>query len=150
MLSVRVQNETLGTNKGKDNFTLYEIQMFRIQGHLLSDKKAIWIALTAVYGIGLSTSKKILDKHSIDLEKKVWDLTEQEQKILTDELKEMILENDLRREVNGNIKRLKEIKCYRWMRHNLGLPVRGQRTLRHAKTAKKLLWRSRVRPVLKK
>lgn len=124
--------------------------MFRLQGHLLGDKKAIWIALTSVYGIGRSTSKKILDKHGIDLEKKVWDLTEAQQKILTDDLKEMILENDLRREVNANIKRLKEIKCYRWMRHNLWLPVRGQRTLRHAKTAKKLLGRSRVRPTLKK
>lgn len=124
--------------------------MFRLQWHLLSDKKAIWIALTSVYWIGLSTSKKILNKYDIDLEKKVWDLSEDEQKVLTDHLKDMVLENDLRREVNANIKRLKEIKCYRWMRHNLWLPVRWQRTLRHAKTAKKLLWRSRVRPVLKK
>lgn len=125
-------------------------KMFRLQGHLLSDKKAIRIALTSVYGIGLSTSKKILDEHGIDLEKKVGDLTESEQKTLTDHLKEMILENDLRREVNANIKRLKEIKCYRGMRHNLWLPVRGQRTLRHAKTAKKLLGRARVRPTMKK
>lgn len=67
------------------------------------------------------------------------DITDAEQKTLTEVLKDMLLENDLRREVAGHIKRLKEIKCYRGMRHNVGLPVRGQRTLRHAKTAKKLL-----------
>lgn len=124
--------------------------MFRIQWHLLRDNGSIWIELTKVYGIGNSTSKEILDKLKIPLEKKVKDLSEKEQKALNDVLKEMLLENDLRREVSWHIKRLKEIKCYRGMRHNLWLPVRGQRTLRHAKTAKKLLWRSRVRPVLKK
>jgi small subunit ribosomal protein S13 len=60
------------------------------------------------------------------------------------------LENDLKREVAFAIKRLKEIKCYRWMRHNVWLPVRGQVTRKNGKTAKKLLWRSKVRPVLKK
>ncbi len=117
---------------------------------MLPDKKAIWIALTYIYGIGLSTSKKILNQYKIPLEKKVGELTEEEQKILTDHLKEMILENDLRREIASSIKRLKEIKCYRWMRHNLWLPVRWQNTRKRGKTAKKLLWRSRVRPVLKK
>ncbi len=124
--------------------------MFRIQWHLLRDNGTIWVELTKVYGIWRSTSNTILDKLWIPLEKKVKDLTNEEQKMLNDHLKDMMLENDLRREVSGHIKRLKEIKCYRWMRHNLWLPVRWQRTLRHAKTAKKLLWRSRVRPVLKK
>lgn len=124
--------------------------MFRVQWHLLSDKWSISVQLTKVYGIGLTTAKKLLDKHSIAYEKKVKDLTDAEQKAINDELKVMLLENDLRREVSGHIKRLKEIKCYRGMRHNVGLPVRGQSTQRHAKTAKKLLWRSRVRPVLKK
>ena len=81
---------------------------------------------------------------------KVKDLTPEQEKRLTDILKDMLLENDLKREVGSHIKRLKEIKCYRGMRHNLGLPVRGQQTRRHAKTAKKLLGRARVRPVLKK
>jgi len=108
------------------------------------------IELTKVYGIGRTTSQKILTDLKIPFEKKVRDLDEKEQKAINDVLKEMVLENDLRREVSWSIKRLKEIKCYRGMRHNLWLPVRGQRTLRHAKTAKKLLWRSRVRPVLKK
>ena len=60
------------------------------------------------------------------------------------------MENDLKREVAAAIKRLKEIKCYRGMRHNLGLPVRGQLTRKNARTAKKLLGRSKVRPVLTK
>jgi small subunit ribosomal protein S13 len=60
------------------------------------------------------------------------------------------LENDLKREVAFAIKRLKEIKCYRGMRHNVGLPVRGQVTRKNARTAKKLLGRSKVRPVMKK
>ncbi len=103
-----------------------------------------------VYGIGRNISKTILDKHNIPLLKKTRDLSDDEQKILSDEIKEMIVENDLRREVGNYIKRLKEVKCYRWMRHNLWLPVRWQSTLRHAKTAKKLLGRARVRPTLKK
>lgn len=117
---------------------------------MIPDKKAIWIGLTAVYGIGRSKSKSILNKLDIPLEKKVKDLTDQEEKALSEELKDMLLENELRREVGAHIKRLKEIKCYRGMRHNLGLPVRGQKTRRHAKTAKKLLGRAKVRPVLKK
>ena len=124
--------------------------MFRLQWHNLPDNKSVWIALTSVFWIWLSTSKKILNKVWIHFEKKVWELTDEEEKMIVNEIKEMILENDLRREVNWHIKRLKEIKCYRWMRHNLWLPVRWQQTRKHAKTAKKLLWRSRVRPVLKK
>ena len=124
--------------------------MFRLQWHVIPDKKAIWIWLTYVYWIGMSTSKKILNKFNIPLEKKTKELSDKEQKILTDELKEMTLESDLKRNVSSAIKRLKEIKCYRWMRHNLWLPSRGQKTKNNAKTAKKLLWRSRIRPVLKK
>ncbi len=124
--------------------------MFRLQWHILPENKCIRIALTMVYGIGRNISKDILNKHNIDLLKKTRDLTDEEQKILSDEIKEMIVENDLRREVGNHIKRLKEIKCYRWMRHNLWLPVRWQSTLRHAKTAKKLLGRAKVRPTLKK
>ena len=78
------------------------------------------------------------------------DITPEQEKLIVDVIKEMNLENDLRREINAFIKRLKEIKCYRGMRHNLGLPVRGQSTRKNARTAKKLLGRARVRPVLKK
>lgn len=126
------------------------VAMFRLQWNLIPDNKAIWIGLTYVYGIWLSRSKSILEDMWIPLEMKVKDLSEEQRKALTDKLKDMILENDLRREVWGHIKRLKEIKCYRWMRHNLWLPVRWQNTRKRWATAKKLLWRSRVRPVLKK
>lgn len=81
---------------------------------------------------------------------KVAALTEEDQKKISDELKKYVLESDLKREVAAAIKRLKEIKCYRGMRHNLGLPVRGQLTRKNARTAKKLMGRSKVRPVLKK
>ncbi len=84
------------------------------------------------------------------LETKVKDLSPEQQKEITDILKDMVLENDLRREIGGHIKRLKEIKCYRGIRHNMWLPVRGQNTRKRGATAKKLLGRSRVRPVLKK
>lgn len=124
--------------------------MLRIQGHVIPDAKNIWIGLTYVYGVGRPKSQEILTMLGIDPFKKVRDITEEEEKKINETFKKMPLENDLRREVNGFIKRLKEIKCYRGMRHNLGLPVRGQSTRKNAKTAKKLLGRTRVRPVLKK
>ena len=124
--------------------------MFRLMGHVLPEEKSIWIALTNIYGIGRERSKKILAALNIEIMKKVKDISEEEQKMISDELKKYVLENDLKREVAAAIKRLKEIKCYRGMRHNLGLPVRGQLTRKNARTAKKLLGRSKVRPVLTK
>ncbi|MDD2536974.1 MAG: 30S ribosomal protein S13 [Candidatus Absconditabacteria bacterium] len=124
--------------------------MFRLMGHVLPDDKSIWIGLTTIYGIGRVRSQKILKTVGIDHMTKVRDLTEDDQKKISDELKNFVLESDLKREVASAIKRLKEIKCYRGMRHNLGLPVRGQLTRKNARTAKKLLGRSKVRPVLKK
>jgi small subunit ribosomal protein S13 len=124
--------------------------MFRIMGHVLPDNKSIWVGLTTIYGIGLKKSETVLKKVNVDLMKKVKDITEEEQKKIGDELRTFILENDLKREVAFAIKRLKEIKCYRGMRHNVGLPVRGQLTRKNGRTAKKLLGRSKVRPVLKK
>ena len=124
--------------------------MFRLMGHVLPEEKSIWIALTNIYGIGRERSKKILAALNIEIMKKVRDISEEEQKMISDELKKYVLENDLKIEVAAAIKRLKEIKCYRGMRHNLGLPVRGQLTRKNARTAKKLLGRSKVRPVLKK
>ena len=119
-------------------------------GHVLPEEKSIWIALTTIYGIGRVRSRKILDKVGINYLSKVSALTEEDQKKISDEMKNYTLESDLKREVATAIKLLKEIKCYRGMRHNLWLPVRGQLTRKNAKTAKKLLWRSKVRPVLKK
>lgn len=125
--------------------------MFRIQWHVLPENQVIWTALTKIYGIGLPQSKRLLEMFSIPLNKRVKDINEDEQKLLADYAKDhMVIESDLKREVGNAIKRLKEIRCYRGMRHNLGLPVRGQRTSQNAHTAKKLLGRSRVRPTLKK
>ena len=75
---------------------------------------------------------------------KVKDLSDEQEKLIAEGLKDMVLENDLKREVMTHIKRLKEIKCYRWMRHNLWLPVRGQLTRKNGRTAKKLLGRARA------
>lgn len=124
--------------------------MFRLMWHVLPENKSIWIGLTTIYGIWLKKSEAVLTKVKIDRMKKVKDITEEEQKKIWDEIRTFILENDLKREVAFAIKRLKEIKCYRGMRHNVGLPVRGQVTRKNARTAKKLLGRSKVRPVLKK
>jgi small subunit ribosomal protein S13 len=124
--------------------------MLRIQGHVIPDAKNIWIGLTFIYGIGRPKSKTILTSVGIDPFTKVRDITEEQEKKIVEYLKGCVLENDLKREVNGFIKRMKEIKCYKGMRHNLGLPVRGQVTRKNGKTAKKLLGRARVRPVLKK
>ena len=93
--------------------------MFRLMGHVLPDNKSIWIALTNIYGVGQTRSRKILDTIKIDFMTKVKDLEESDQKKISDELKNYLLENDLKREIGSNIKRLKEIKCYRGMRHNL-------------------------------
>ena len=124
--------------------------MFRLMGHVLPENKSIWIWLTTVYGIGLQRSRSILDALGINYMKKVKDVDEAEQKKISDALKDFALENDLRREIAFAIKRLKEIRCYRGMRHLQGLPVRGQVTRKNGRTAKKLLGRSKVRPVLKK
>jgi small subunit ribosomal protein S13 len=77
-------------------------------------------------------------------------LTDDEKKVITDIMRTYTLENDLKREVSWNIKRIKELRTWRWMRHALWLPVRWQQTKTNAKTAKKLLGRSRVRPTKKK
>ncbi len=148
MLSAR---KILDTKQDKDNFIyLFYTRMFRLSWHVLPENKSIWIWLTSLYGIGLKRSKTILDNAGINYLKKVKDITEDEQKKILEQIAKYVLENDLKREIAFAIKRLKEIKCYRGMRHNLGLPVRGQLTRKNAKTAKKLLGRNKVRPVLKK
>ena len=124
--------------------------MFRLSWHVLPENKSIWIWLTSLYGIGLKRSQTILENAQVDHLKKVKDITEDEQKKILEQILKYVLENDLKREIAFAIKRLKEIKCYRGMRHNLGLPVRGQLTRKNGRTAKKLLGRSKVRPVLKK
>ena len=125
--------------------------MARIAGVDLPNDKRIEIALTYIYGIGTTSASAIIKDTGLNPDTRVKDLTEDEVAKIRDVIENnYTVEGDLKREVASAIKRLKEIKCYRWMRHNLWLPVRGQLTRKNARTAKKLLGRSKVRPVLKK
>ena len=111
--------------------------MARISGVDIPNQKRVEIALTYIYGIGLTSSKKILAKTGIDPDKRAKDLTEDEISKLRDEIENHYkVEGELRREVALNIKRLTEIGCYRGVRHRKGLPVRGQRTKTNARTRK--------------
>ena len=111
--------------------------MARIAGVDLPNNKRVEIGLTYIYGIGLASSKKILEKANIDPDTRVKDLSEDEvgaiRKIIDSEY---ITEGDLRREVSLNIKRLMEIGCYKGIRHRRGLPVRGQNTKNNSRTRK--------------
>ncbi|RKD25414.1 small subunit ribosomal protein S13 [Caminicella sporogenes DSM 14501] len=111
--------------------------MARIAGVDLPRDKRVEIGLTYIYGIGRPTSQEILKKAGIDFDTRVKDLTEEEVSKLRNIIdNEYTVEGDLRREIALNIKRLKEIGCYRGIRHRKGLPVRGQRTKTNARTAK--------------
>ena len=111
--------------------------MARIAGVDLPNEKRIEAGLTYIYGIGWTTSRKILEKTGINPDTRVKDLTEEEAgKIRKVIESDYMVEGDLRRDVNMNIKRLMEIGCYRGIRHRRGLPVRGQRTKTNARTRK--------------
>ncbi len=109
--------------------------MARISGVNLPNEKRIEVALTSVYGIGLASSNKILKMLKIDPNIRVKDLSEEQVNTLRQVIeKDYRVEGELRREKMTNIKRLKEIKCYRGTRHTKGLPVRGQRTKSNNRT----------------
>ncbi len=111
--------------------------MARIAGVTLPNKKRIDIALTYIYGVGLTTSKKILNETKIDPSTRVKDLTDAQADNLRAEVeKKHRVEGDLRREVLGHIKRLKEIGAYRGERHKRNLPARGQRTKTNSRTVR--------------
>ncbi|HIY83832.1 30S ribosomal protein S13 [Rubneribacter sp.] len=111
--------------------------MARLVGVDLPRDKRIEVGLTYIYGIGLTTSKKILAETGINPDTRTNDLTEEELVKLRDYIQANIkVEGDLHREVSQNIKRLMEIGCYRGLRHRRGLPVRGQRTHTNARTRK--------------
>ena len=113
------------------------VSMARLVGVDLPRNKRIEIALTYIYGIGLTTSKKILADTGINPDTRSDDLTEEELVKLRDYIQENLhVEGDLRRDVQQNVKRLMEIGCYRGLRHRRGLPVRGQRTHTNARTRK--------------
>ena len=112
--------------------------MARIAGIDLPREKRIEIGLTYIYGIGRSTSDKILAAAGVNPDTRVRDITDDEVKKITEAIESLgvMVEGDLRREIALNIKRLQEIGCYRGIRHRKGLPVRGQRTKTNARTRK--------------
>ena len=110
--------------------------MARIAGVDLPREKRVEIGLTYIYGIGLSSSQKILAEAGVNPDTRVKDLTDDEVANIRKAMEEYKVEGDLRREVALNIKRLTEIGCYRGIRHRRGLPVRGQRTKTNARTRK--------------
>lgn len=110
--------------------------MARISGIDLPKEKRVEIGITYIYGIGLSTARKILKETGVNPDTRVKDLTEKEVNLLRDYIKNLTVEGDLRRERALNIKRLIEIGSYRGIRHRKGLPVRGQKTKTNARTRK--------------
>ncbi|MDX8408223.1 MAG: 30S ribosomal protein S13 [Mariprofundaceae bacterium] len=111
--------------------------MARIAGVNIPTQKRVEVALTYIFGIGLTSSQKILAKAGVNAETRVKDLSEDDvtriRNIIGDEY---AVEGDLRREVSLNIKRLTDLGCYRGLRHRKGLPLRGQRTKTNARTRK--------------
>lgn len=111
--------------------------MARIAGVDIPNNERIEIGLTRIFGIGRTTSNKILNELSVDRNKRTRDLTDEEiVKIRSTIDNEYRVEGDLRRDISMDIKRLQEIGCYRGIRHRLRLPLRGQRTKTNARTRK--------------
>lgn len=111
--------------------------MARIAGVVIPAEKQVHIALTYIYGVGPKHSRDILAAANIEPTTRVKDLTEAEEKRLRDIIdRDYVVEGDLQRQVQNNIKRLKDINAYRGLRHKSGLPVNGQRTRTNARTRK--------------
>ena len=110
--------------------------MARIAGINIPVQKHTVVALTSIYGVGLTRAQKICAAANIAQTTKIKDLTEAELEALRSEVGKFTIEGDLRREVTLNIKRLMDLGCYRGLRHRRGLPVHGQRTKTNARTRK--------------
>ncbi len=110
--------------------------MARLLGVDLPRNKAMHIAMRAIYGVGPKIAVDVLSAAAIDLNKNSNDVTEEDIKVIRQVLDSYTVEGDLRREIAMNIKRLKDLACYRGVRHKKNLPVRGQRTHTNARTRK--------------
>ena len=110
--------------------------MARIAGVNIPDRKHVWISLTSIYGIGPTLARKVCAETGISPDVQIKDLTEDDLDKLRTAVTRFTIEGDLRREVSMNIKRLKDLGCYRGIRHRRGLPLRGQRTSTNARTRK--------------
>ncbi|MFA6341102.1 MAG: 30S ribosomal protein S13 [Candidatus Paceibacterota bacterium] len=106
----------------------------RVVGITIPDNKRLKVGLTVLYGIGLPLAKRILVKAKVDGEKKPTEVTAEEEARIRKIIESIKIEGDLKREVGANIKRLKDIKCYRGTRHMKKLPSRGQRTKTNSRT----------------
>jgi len=113
-------------SKGKDNM--------RILGITIPEKKRLEIGLTTLFGVGRSRAQKILDQAGVDWGTKAEELSPEKENEIKKIIEGLKIEGDLKREVSGNIKRLKDIKSYRGVRHSRSLPTRGQRTKTNSRT----------------
>ncbi|OUW01293.1 MAG: 30S ribosomal protein S13 [Betaproteobacteria bacterium TMED156] len=110
--------------------------MARVAGINIPNHQHVDVGLTAIFGVGRTTAKKICEAAGIPFRKKIKELDDSELEKLRSEVLKYTIEGDLRREVSISIKRLMDLGCYRGMRHRRGLPVRGQRTRTNARTRK--------------
>jgi small subunit ribosomal protein S13 len=108
----------------------------RILGITVPNEKRLEIGLTCIYGVGVSSARKILDQVGIDHGKKAKDLSPEEENNIRSIVEKILIEGNLKREISANIKRLKDIKSYRGIRHIKRLPVRGQRTKTNSRTVR--------------
>ncbi len=108
--------------------------MVRISGVILPDKKRTVVGLTYIYGIGQAKAEKVIAEAKVDADKRIGELSPEEENRLREVIRKMTTEGDLRRKVQQDIKRLKDIKSYRGTRHAKRLPCRGQRTKTNART----------------
>jgi len=112
--------------------------MARLLGVDIPNRKKVEYSLRYSYGVGPTRAKEILDAVEIDPDRRTQDLTEQELSLISNYIidNKIMVEGDLRRAITNNLKRLQSIRCYRGLRHQRGLPVRGQRTITNARTRK--------------
>lgn len=111
--------------------------MARIAGIEIENEKRLWVALLGIYGIGETSAKEMCKKTNIDENTRIKDLTEVQLDVIRKYIEEnFVVEGELRQNIFRDVKRLKDIRCYRGIRHKLGLPVRGQRTRHNARTRK--------------
>ena len=108
----------------------------RISGITIPDNKRLEVGLTAVFGIGRNRAKEILNNSKINFDTKAKDLSSDEENVIRKHIESFVTEGDLKREVSGNIKRLKDIHSYRGSRHSKHLPLRGQRTKVNSRTVR--------------
>lgn len=108
----------------------------RISGITIPDKKRLEVGLTAIFGVGRSRARKILDENKISYNARASELTEEEENKIRQSIEQFLIEGDLKRKISADIKRLKDVNSYRGDRHTRRLPARGQRTKTNSRTVR--------------